>query len=946
MSSRLVADRASITPSNVQSAEFSCRLQRSCFDGAKRSVRRFFALFGVLLVGEALALAQISVFTQHYDNARSGQNTNESILTHANVNPVQFGKLFAQPLDGKEAGQPLYVPGVYIPANAATHNVIYVATQHDSVYAFDADDNRGGNSVPLWQVNFLNPAAGVTTVPVADIVCRVTGFTEFGIVSTPVIDPTRHAIYVLAMTKENGAYVHKLHALDLGTGAELFGGPVQISASVNIAGNTYNFIDKYQMQRPALLLQNGVIFIAFGSAGCNNGTEMGWVMAYDAATLNQVGVFDDSPGKGTSAIWMGGAGPAGDGSGNVFFSTGDGFFDADLGGTHFGDSVIKLTKNAFGLSVADYFTPSNQLYLRSQDDDLGSGQVMLLPNQGAGNFALAVGKNGVMYLLDQNNLGQFNPVDDSQIVQEVSAPTLGDVYAGLTYWNNTIYLEATGTPVLAYSFSSSRISGPIFQSAFTLTPRGGIVSSNGTRDGIFWCISPAAKKLYAFDATDLNRLLYSNPLSRDPLGAMVHFAMPIVANGRVYVNGATELAVFGLRPLLATTAGNNQSGAGGTTLTVPLRVTLTDAYTHNPEAISGVPVTFSDGNLGGTFSNPNAVTDASGSASTTYTLPTKASTYALTASNSSYVSASFIATSLPGPAASFTIAGGNGQSGIVATSLPSPLKVALKDSFGNGISGAAVSFTDGGAGGTLSPPSSVTDSSGFANTLYTTPTKSGKVVITASTAGMASLVFNENAKPGPPVSLAIYAGDGQTVAAGKTAAKMLQVIVKDQYGNGVPGVSVTYDDAGVGGSFSVNPAVTAAGGIAGTRYTVTTRVGNYSVHATGAGLGAVAFAVNVKSGPAASLRIVSGNNQAAAAGTALPNPLVVGVQDQYGNPVSKISVNFSDGGAGGILSPTSGASNLSGQVSTTYTTPRTPGSIVISGTSTGLTPVSFSETAN
>jgi hypothetical protein len=248
-----------------------------------------------------LALAQISVLTQHYDNARSGQNTNESVLTHANVNPVQFGKLFAQPLDGKEAGQPLYVPGVYIPANATTHNVIYVATQHDSVYAFDADNNLGSNSVPLWQVNFLNPAAGVTTVPVADIVCRVTGFTEFGIVSTPVIDSTRHAIYVLAMTKENGAYVHKLQALDLGTGAELFGGPVQISASVSIAGKTYNFIDKYQMQRPALLLQNGVIFIAFGSPGCNNGTEMGWVMAYDAATLNQVGVFDDSP--GSMPIW-------------------------------------------------------------------------------------------------------------------------------------------------------------------------------------------------------------------------------------------------------------------------------------------------------------------------------------------------------------------------------------------------------------------------------------------------------------------------------------------------------------------------------------------------------------------------------------------------------------------------------------------------------------------
>ena len=920
---------------------------RSAAHREKCQLARILAFCSLLLLAQEWSVAQVSVLTQHYDNARTGQNTNETVLNHANVNATQFGKLFTQNLDGQEAGQPLYLPAVFIPASSTTHNVVYVATQHDSVYAFDADDNQGSNASPLWQVNFLNPAAGVTTVPVADIVCRVTGFTEFGIESTPVIDSSRHAIYVLAMTKENGVYVHRLHALDLGTGAELFGGPVQISGSVTIAGKTYKFADKYQMQRPGLLLQNGVISIAFGSPGCNNPTEMGWVMDYDAGTLQQVGVFNDSPGKGNSAIWMAGSGLAGDGNGNIFFSTGDGLFDANLGGSHFGDSVVKLNQQSLGLIVADYFTPSNQLYLQTQDLDLGSGQVTLLPDEGLGNLTLAIGKAGVMYLLDQNSLGQFNPLGDSQIVQEVAAPVFGDVYGGLTYWNDNIYVQATATPVMAYSLTGGQIStAATSQSAFVLNARGGIVSSNGTADGIFWCISPSAKKLFAFDATNLNTLLYSNSASRDALGNMVHFAMPMVADGRVYINGASQLAVFGLLPFFAPTSGNTQSGTAGSVLSVPLQATLTDAYSQRADTIPGIPVTFSDGGKGGSFSSPTPTTDASGTVSTTYTLPTKAGTYILTASNLSYGSASFNVTAVPGPAAAFKIASGNAQSGVVASSLPLPLKVVLTDSFGNGIPGVAVTFSDGGAGGTLFPPSAVTDSSGSASTMYTASTKAGKVHITATTPGIAPLVFNETVKAGPPASLAIYAGNNQTVGAGTTAAKSLQVIVKDQYGNGVSGASVSYDDKGAGGTFSPNPAITATSGIAGTKYTVPTRTGSYVVSASVAGLSPVSFNLTVKPGPAASLVIVSGNAQTAAAGTVLPNPLVVAVNDQYGNRVPAITVSFSDGGAGGTLSPASAASNAGGQVSTSYKTPATPGLISISATSTGLSPVIFSETGN
>jgi hypothetical protein len=251
------------------------------------------ALLSLLVISPAYG--QISVLTQHYDNARTGANTNETILTHANVNPDQFGKRYTQSIDGFQTAQPLYVPNVFIPALNSTHNVVYVATMHDSVYAFDAENNQGSNASPLWHVNFLDPAHGITTVPVADEKCYVTAYTEFGIQGTPVIDVDRNAIYVLAMTKENGSYVHKVHALNLGTGEELFGGPVTVTASVTIDGQTYPFIDKYQQQRPGLLLQDGTVYIGFGGPGCNIKTEMGWVIAYNADTLQQVGAFNVSP---------------------------------------------------------------------------------------------------------------------------------------------------------------------------------------------------------------------------------------------------------------------------------------------------------------------------------------------------------------------------------------------------------------------------------------------------------------------------------------------------------------------------------------------------------------------------------------------------------------------------------------------------------------------------
>ena len=820
--------------------------RRSIFSGV---VPQSMGLCALLLLA-AVASAQVSVLTHHYDNARTGQNTSETILTHANVNPTTFGKLFTQTLDGQEAGQPLYLPNVFIPTLNATHNVMYVATQHDSVYAFDANDNQGANASPLWQANFLDPANGVTTVPLADESCYTSAYTEFGIQGTPVIDTTRNAIYVLAMTKENGAYVHKLHALDLGTGVELFGGPVTISASFVSNGKAYQFVDKYQQQRPGLLLQNGIVYIGFGSPGCNMKGEMGWVMAYDGGTLQQVGVFNDSPGVSASAIWMSGAGLAGDGAGNVFFSTGDGLFDNDTGGGHFGDSVLKLTQGIGVLTLGDWFAPYNQQYFRANNLDLGSGQILLLPEQGGGNFSLAVDKDGTMYLLDQASLGQYDALGDLQIPQEITAPVLGEVHAGLTYWNGLVYLLAEATPPMAYSFANGALSDrPVMQAPkATANPTGGIVSSNGQQDGIFWYATSPTNKLFAYDATDLSHELYDSGMAgkRDVMAQGVHFTMPIVANGRVYVNGKTQLTVFGLLPAIADLAGNNQSGEVGTTLPIALEIGLQDPYSGQPIQQSGIPITFTASGNQGSFSNPNATTDSSGSASTTYTLFTNAGPYTITASSLGYASATFTVTATTGAPALISITLGNGQSAQVTTTFTKPLTVKVKDSFGYGVPGVLVTFSDGGVGGILSPASATTNSKGFASTSYAAGTKSGTVTITASVSGLTPVVFKENVLAGPAVSLAPYSGNNQTVAPGTATAKLLQVILEDQYGNPVKGVAVTYSDGGAGGSFSVDPATTGVQGIAGTRYTAPQQTGVVTIPASASGLTPVNFTVTVQ----------------------------------------------------------------------------------------------------
>src|SRR5580698_1875732 len=329
----------------------------------------------------------VSVLSYHNDLARTGQNLNETLLTPGSVSSGQFGRLFSSPVDGQIYTQPLYLPGVIIPGKGI-HNVVFVATEHDSVYAFDADNDLAG---PLWHVNFLNPAQGVTTASATDLGCAsITP--EVGITATPVVDPSTGTLYVEAMTEESGTYIHKLHALDVTTGAEKRGSPVEIQASVPGEGNgntSVPFEPWLYKERAGLLLLNGVVYTAWSSQ-CDSGNYHGWIIGYKAwsfgvESLQQAAVFTDTPNWNAGSFWQGGAAPVADSSGNIYAVAANGTFDANQGGSDLSESILKLSSSK-KLAVADYFTPYNADALSDQDLDLGSSGAVLLPDE-AGSAA-------------------------------------------------------------------------------------------------------------------------------------------------------------------------------------------------------------------------------------------------------------------------------------------------------------------------------------------------------------------------------------------------------------------------------------------------------------------------------------------------------------------------------------------------------------------------------
>ncbi len=542
--------------------------------------------------------AQVNVLTYHNDNAHTGANLQERMLTPANVAPGSFGKLFTLPVDGQVYAQPLYLSDLAIPGRGI-HNVVFVATAHDSVYAFDADSNSGVNATPLWHDSFLNAAAKVTSVPAADTQAHdITP--EIGIIGTPVIDPVRGLLYVIAKTKEAGIYVQRLHALKVETGSEELGGPVVVTAAVSGSGlgsanGIVSFNPLRQNQRGALMLNGGMVYATWASHG-DMGVYHGWVMAFDAQSLRLVHIFCTTPEGALGGVWESGGSPAADSAGNVFLNTGNGTFDAAQGGADVGDSTLRLTS---GLSLADWFTPSDQAYLNLNDLDLGSGGMVLLPDQSGGqpHLLVTIGKNSQLYVLDRDALGGYRTdCNDCQVVQKFGVGNAG-LFGTPAYGNGRVYVGAVHDHLKAFVLSQGVLANqPDSQAASVFAFPGATpsLSANGAADGIVWAVErtltgptmttvgPAV--LHAFDAINLGNDLYSsNVVTGDQLGQAVKFAVPTIANGKVYVGANQQVGVYGLTTFPFTLTPGAQSVAAN----VPASLTVSAGTAGGgPQSIS------------------------------------------------------------------------------------------------------------------------------------------------------------------------------------------------------------------------------------------------------------------------------------------------------------------------------------------------------------------------
>ena len=442
--------------------------------------------------------------------------------------------------------------------------MLYAATEHDSVYAFDADSVTPGQSAPLWKVNFLDPANGVTTVPEVDV--NTNGrdiIPEIGITGTPVIDDATNTLYVVAKTKEttNGitTYVQRLHALDIASGAEKFGGPVVIAGSVpgtglNV-GNTLTFDALRENQRPSLALSNGVVYIAFASHG-DFPTYYGWMLGYNASNLQQVSILNTGSDGDESGIWQGGAPPSIDAAGNIYISTGNGDFTADQGGASYGDTALKVAPD--GHTVLDWFTPFNQQYLTSNDLDLGSTGMLLLPDQPGPHPHEAIfgGKEGRLYLVDRDMMGHYNPAGDTGVVQEIMVKQVvngSGLFMTPVYYNNQVYVSSMEGSISSFSLTNGRLSDTpvgVTTAKYGFPGAAMTVSGNGGAGGIVWVVPFTASNgaLRAYDANDLTRVLYDSGQvgPRDAMSGTVKFNPPTVVNGRVFVGMRDGVTAFGV----------------------------------------------------------------------------------------------------------------------------------------------------------------------------------------------------------------------------------------------------------------------------------------------------------------------------------------------------------------------------------------------------------------
>jgi hypothetical protein len=525
-----------------------------------------------LTIGSALAATAPDVTTYHYNVSRDGLNPQETILTPANVNVTTFGKLNFLTVDGKVDAEPLFLANLMVPGSAtnviAPHNVLFVATEHGSVYAFDAD-----TGAQLWKTSVI-PAGEMTS---DDHGCtQIT--TEIGITSTPVIDRSFGAhgtLFTVGMSKEaNGTYHQRLHALDITTGSEVSGSPTEITATYpgtgdfSTGGNVIFDPGQYA-ERAALLLQNGTIYTGWTSH-CDAGQYTGWVMAYSESTLKQTSVLNLTPNGKMGSVWMSGNGLAADTSGNLYLLAANGTFDTTLttngmpSNGDFGNAMLKLTNTGGKLAVADYFAEYNTVANSAADLDMGSGGELLFDatdtSGGVHHLIVGAGKDKVIYLGNRDNLGHFNPSNtapNSNLYQMVTGQLAGLNYTTPVYFNGVLYYGSDGDSLKAFPVTNARLaSTPSSHSAATFAHPGTTpaVSANGSKNGIVWAVESGttqANVLHAYDPTNLANEFYNSNQAgggRDAFGNGNKFITPLVVNGKVYVGTTTGVAVFGLLP--------------------------------------------------------------------------------------------------------------------------------------------------------------------------------------------------------------------------------------------------------------------------------------------------------------------------------------------------------------------------------------------------------------
>jgi outer membrane protein assembly factor BamB len=523
---------------------------------------KFSCAWFILLAAGAVGLASATdVVTYHNDNHRTGQNSQETILTLGNVNSGSFGKLFTVSVDGVIDAEPLYLSGVSI-SGQGTHNVVYVVTENDSVYAFDADVGT-----LLWKVSLL--VSGETASD--DFGCGQIA-PQIGVTSTPVIDRSsgpHGTIYVVAMSKDSSSYFQRIHALDVTTGREEFGGPVAVQAKYpgtgdNSQGGYVIFDPKQYAERQGLLLLNHVVYTGWTSH-CDNRPYTGWLIGYSEITLAQTSVLNLTPNGNEGSIWQSGAGMASDGS-SIYLLDANGTFDTTLNSRGFpkkgdyGNAFLKISTANNKLAVADYFNMHNTVNESNADLDFGSGGAMLLPvqrdSQGTSrSLAVGAGKDGNVYVVNRSNMGKFNPHNDNAIYQKIVGVLPGGVWSMPAYFAGSVYFAPQGYNLLQFKFSQARLSAsPVSKSTASFPYPGSTpsVSSNNRQNGIVWAIehSDPNDVLHAYDANNLSQEIYNSNQAgngRDQFGSASHFGTPMIVNGKVYVgtmNGS--VAVFGL----------------------------------------------------------------------------------------------------------------------------------------------------------------------------------------------------------------------------------------------------------------------------------------------------------------------------------------------------------------------------------------------------------------